>query len=171
MMKLLFKIDKKDYDPNGTTFVRPSVRGIIRKNNKIIMVRSGAYGYYKFPGGGIDKGETHIDTLIREVREEVGMIVIPQTIKEFGYVQRIQKGDIEEIFIQDNFYYQCEVEDVLVPQQLDEYEDEENFEMVEISIVEAIEENQKALATTLVNHALYTAMIEREVGVLQLLLD
>lgn len=170
-MKLLFEIDKKDYDPKGTTFVRPSVRGIIIRNNKIAMVCSRKYGYYKFPGGGIDKGETHTDTLIREVREEAGMVVVPQTIKEFGYVHRVQKGSVDDIFIQDNFYYLCDVEDTIVPQQLDEYEDEENFKMLEISIEKAIEENEKALETTLVGDEFYTVMIEREVKVLQILLN
>ena len=54
-MKLLFEIDKKNYDNNGKAFVRPSVRSIIIKNNKIYMVHSLVYDYYKFPGGGIEK--------------------------------------------------------------------------------------------------------------------
>ena len=71
-MRLLFEIDKKDYNKNGTSFVRPSVRGIIIKDGKIAMVHSLKCNYYKFPGGGIKAGEEHRETLLREVKEETG---------------------------------------------------------------------------------------------------
>ena len=54
-MRLLFEIDLRNYDPNDIRFVRPSVRGIIINNDKIAMVYSQKYDYYKFPGGGYSK--------------------------------------------------------------------------------------------------------------------
>ena len=45
--------------------------------------------YYKFPGGGIERGEDPVEAMIRETREESGMIVIPETITEYGYVHRV----------------------------------------------------------------------------------
>ena len=57
-MRLLFEIDTKDYDINGTAFVRHSARCINIKNGKVAMVHSLKYDYYKFPGGGIEKGES-----------------------------------------------------------------------------------------------------------------
>ena len=53
-MRLLFIIDKHDYDINGQAFVRSSARSIIIKNNKIAMIHSIRYDYYKFPGGGLN---------------------------------------------------------------------------------------------------------------------
>ena len=81
-MKLLFEIDLKNYDKNGKAFKRPSARAIIMKDNKIYMVHSLVYDYYKFPGGGIEKDESNIDALIRETAEEAGLIVIKDSIKE-----------------------------------------------------------------------------------------
>ena len=107
-MRTLFEIDTKDYDPNGKAFVRPSVRGIILRNGKVAMVHSMKYDYYKFPGGGIEPGESHWDALMREVREESGLRVLPDTIREYGLVPRKQKSDqVDEydLFIQENFYY------------------------------------------------------------------
>lgn len=98
-MRELFVLDKKNYDPNGTVGRRPSVRGIIRKDGKIAMMHSKKYNYYKLPGGGMEPEESLEETLIREVREESGLIVKPDTIKEFGYVRRIEKGRFEDIFI------------------------------------------------------------------------
>ena len=85
-MRLLFEIDKKDYDPDGKVFVRPSSRAIIIINGKIAVIYSQKHKYYKIPGGGIEPGESKIDAMIREVKEEVGLTVIPESITEFGYV-------------------------------------------------------------------------------------
>lgn len=92
-MRLLFEIDKKDYDECTHTFVRNSARSIIITNNKIAMIHSLKYDYYKFPGGGIENNENPIDAMIRETREESGLVVKPETIKEYGYVHRVQKSD------------------------------------------------------------------------------
>lgn len=64
------------------------------------------YDYYKFPGGGIEGEESPVDAMIRETREEAGLLVKPETVKEYGYVHRIQKSDNDasECFIQDNYY-------------------------------------------------------------------
>ena len=78
-MKTLFEMDLKDYEENGSRFERPSVRGIIFKDDKIALVHSKKYDYYKFPGGGCKKGENLVETLIREVQEETGLVVIPSS--------------------------------------------------------------------------------------------
>lgn len=126
-MRELFDIIKNNYDPNGKPFIRPSVRGIIIKDKKIAVVHSMMYDYYKFPGGGIDKGEDNISTLIREVKEEAGLEVIVDSIREYGHVLRKEKGHPEDIFIQDNYYYLCDTVNTSGVQTLDDYESRENF--------------------------------------------
>lgn len=126
-MRELFDIIKNNYDPNGKPFIRPSVRGIIIKDKKIAVVHSMMYDYYKFPGGGIDKGEDNIATLIREVKEEAGLDVIMDSIREYGHVLRKEKGHPEDIFIQDNYYYLCDTVNTSGAQTLDDYESRENF--------------------------------------------
>lgn len=108
-MRLLFAMDGKDYAKCTHLYVRNSSRGIIIKNKRIVMIHSEKYDYYKFPGGGIEEGENAIDALIRETKEEAGLIIIPETITEYGYVHRIQRSDrdITECFVQDNYYYFC----------------------------------------------------------------
>lgn len=91
-MRLLFEIDTKDYDPNGKAFVRSSVRGIIIRDGKVAMVHSLKYDYYKFPGGGMEDGESLEESLLREVAEESGLQVILPSIREYGLVHRVQKG-------------------------------------------------------------------------------
>ena len=132
-MRQLFEIDLRDYENGDGVFSRPSVRGIIFvDDNKIALVYSENEKYYKFPGGGINKDEDKKEALIREVREEVGLIVIPESIREFGSVLRRQKSNISPhtIFEQENFYYTCQTENQIVEQNLDEYEVEAAFQKI-----------------------------------------
>ena len=129
------------------------------------------YDYYKFPGGGCKKDENHIETLVREVKEETGLVVNPNTIEEFGMVHRIQKGDFGDTFVQDNFYYMCQVEDEIQNQQLDDYEDEENFILEFITIDEAIAVNENHHHGSKEEDMFYKVMIERESRVLALVKD
>ena len=128
-MRLLFEMDKKDYGGCTQTFVRDSARSIIIRTGKIAMIHSLKYDYYKFPGGGIEPKESAADALIRETAEEAGLTVIPASIREYGYVHRIQKSTVkeDECFVQDNYYYLCDVEEGIGPQNLDDYESDEHF--------------------------------------------
>lgn len=139
----LFEIDTKDYDINGTSFSRPSARGIIIKDGKFAMIHSKKCGYYKFPGGGIEENEDKEQALIREVLEETGLSVIPKTIRKYGMVHRIQKGDYEDVFIQDNYYYFCEVDTTVTPQVLDDYEKDECFTLEYVTPTTVLTENAK----------------------------
>ena len=146
-MRLLFEIDKKDYDECTHTFVRNSARSIIITNNKIAMIHSLKYDYYKFPGGGIENNENPIDAMIRETREESGLVVKPETIKEYGYVHRVQKSDLDETecFVQDNYYYLCEVEEYMIAQKLDEYEFKEAYTLEFIDSETVIRKNRDVM--------------------------
>ena len=106
-MRLLFELDKNDYAHCTHTFVRDSARSIILKNGLVAMVHSLKYDYYKFPGGGIEVGETVVEAMVRETLEEAGLVVIPDSIKEYGYVHRVQKSKADETerFVQDNYYF------------------------------------------------------------------
>lgn len=167
-MRELFTIDKKNYDVNGTVGKRPSVRGIIVKDGRIAMMHSLKYDYYKLPGGGIEEGESFEDTLVREVREESGLIVKKDTIKEFGYVRRIEKGRIEDIFVQENYYYLCDVEEIGQAQELDDYEEEERFTLEYVTPEHARYVNESANHGEKAKTQTFNGMILRENRVLEL---
>ncbi len=167
-MRLLFEMDKRDYENCTHTFVRNSARSIIISNKKLFMIHSTKYDYYKFPGGGIENGENPVDAMIRETREEAGLVVKPATIKEYGCVHRIQKSgkDATECYIQDNYYYLCEVEEETVDQCLDDYEANENYVLEYIDPLIAIKKNRS------VTQSPYDPiMFEREARVMEMLLS
>ena len=64
---------------------------------------------YVIPQKRIEENESKENALIRETLEEAGLVIIPDTIKEYGYVHRIQKSyhDDADYFVQDNYYYIC----------------------------------------------------------------
>ena len=165
-MKLLFEVDKKDYAACTHTYVRDSARSIIIRNGKAAMVHSLKYDYYKFPGGGIEKGEKPLDAMIRETREETGLIVIPESIREYGYVHRIQKSfhDETECFIQDNYYYLCEAYEHRVALELDTYESEESFTPEFVDPGTALAANRNAMLAYK-----HPVMLERDIRLLEML--
>ena len=165
-MRLLFEMDAKDYAPGAKRFIRPSVRGIILKGDTIAMVHSLKYNYYKFPGGGIEIGESFLQALIREVAEESGLQVLPGSVREYGLVPRREKGRRGEVFVQDNFYYFCQVEEETQAQNLDDYEAEERFTLEFIDPRQAIRVNRREP-----HGPKNQNMLEREARVLELLLE
>ena len=166
-MRLLFEMDKKDYANCTYSLVRDSARSIIISDKKLAMIHSMTYDYYKFPGGGIENGEDPIAAMVRETREEAGLVVKPETIKEYGYVHRIQKShrDATKCFIQDNYYFLCDVEEGSVPQSLDNYEAQELYTLEFVDPEVAIMKNRS------VKESPYDpSMFEREIKVIEMLM-
>ena len=146
-MRELFRMDRQNYNPEGKVYERPSARAVILKDGKVLLNHVAKHDCYEFPGGGIEPGETPEQAMRREVAEETGRIVIPESIREFGIVIRRQQdsGDPEGIFEQKNYYYFCEVTDETVPRKPDEHEILEGAEPVWVeSLSGPVYRNRKA---------------------------
>ena len=166
-MRMLFDMDLKDYDGCTGRFVRDSARSIIIRENRVAMLYNRKYGYYKFPGGGIEEGESPVEAMMRETKEEAGLLVIPDTVKEYGLVHRAQRSVIktDEVFLQDNYYYLCDALDSLTSPKLDDYEAKEAYHLVFIAPELAINKNRN------VKESPYNQMMfERETRVLEMLI-
>lgn len=143
-MKLLKKIVRKQgINFDGKTIYREAVRGVIIKDKTLLMIYSSKDGDYKFPGGGIDTGETHETALVREVSEECGATVL--TINdELG---KVIEFDIPieanyDVFEMVSLYYLCEIDPNLGEQSLDQYEKDLGFTPVWMDIDKVISKNQ-----------------------------
>lgn len=139
------------------------------EDEKLAMVYSRKYGYYKFPGGGIHAGEDRENALAREVLEETGLIVKRGAVREYGNVLRRQKSGRQEntVFVQENFYYLCSVESEVREQKMDGYEKEAGFELRFVNAKEAIAANQACVLEddfSLVSIARDTQVLERFIG-------
>lgn len=142
-MRVIKIADKRDYLDSWDKIERSSVRAIIMKNDKIALVYSIKEGFYKFPGGGIEEDEEHIETLMRETLEETGLHIIENTIKEFGFYVECRKSLYEDaIFEHKSYYYSAEVNDIVSAINLDEYEKELEYELRWVEIQDAIKTNK-----------------------------
>ncbi len=118
-MKTIAVLDSKNYDPDEPRILRKAVRAVIVKNGRVALVKSLKEGFYKFPGGGIEEGESHIDALCRETLEELGLSVKKDTVKELGRIYEIRRSvGFDGVFEQENFYYTADVNETVCPQSL-----------------------------------------------------
>ena len=145
-MKNLFTVDMKNYDRSWPRKERTAIRGIIVKNGKIAMIRSQKYGEYKFPGGGMKKNETDCDTLRREVLEETGMTIDPDSVKAFGSTLEIRRNfEEEETLYQTSKYYFCRTVGKKQPRHLDDYEADYGYEPEWVSAADAVKNNNAVI--------------------------
>lgn len=136
-----FTIDLKDYSKEETFFKRTAARGIILIDGKYLLIH-GKYGDYKFPGGGMEKGEGIEQTLAREVSEETGFIVKDDSIQKAFLVHEKRKGEKEDLMLMDSYYFYCDVNSVVGKRNLDDYEKEYNYQVCFLTLEEAIQKNK-----------------------------
>jgi 8-oxo-dGTP diphosphatase len=80
-----------------------AVSAAIFRDGRVLIVRRAAppvHGLYTLPGGGVELGETLVEAVTREVREETGLEIEPHSLA--GYRQLIARdgsGRIERHFV------------------------------------------------------------------------
>lgn len=100
---------------------RTAARGIIVREGKYLVIL-GRHGDCKFPGGGMEQGETLQETLFREVCEETGFRVRKDSIRDGFLVHERRKEEEKEVLIMDSYYFFCEAEHEAGEHSLSNYE-------------------------------------------------
>ena len=105
------------------------------------------HGEYKIPGGGMDKGESVVEALMREVQEETGLLIIPETMKELGEITEIRRDIFDGTlkYIAHSMHYSCEVKDEIVETAMTESEKEKGFHLAWADIDTIIETNERVM--------------------------
>ena len=136
--------DRKDYDISAPRYIKHSARSIIIMENKIALLYSNKYRFYSFPGGTLEGNETKIEALIRETKEETGLIIKENTIKEYGKIIEIRKDKKVDngIYEQNEYYYFCDVEEKIFDKKLTEDELQAGYELKFVTLDEAIRINE-----------------------------
>jgi ADP-ribose pyrophosphatase YjhB (NUDIX family) len=141
-MKLLFTLDKQDYEPKQPVYEKFSTRAVIIRDGLIAM-QKGAEGDYKLLGGGVEQGEDLRQALIREVREESGLLVCPDSIEEIGEVIEKRRDAFEPdmVFVCHSHFFMCNAKREMVETNLTESEKEKGYHLVWVKKEQIIEEN------------------------------
>ena len=139
-------MDAHNYHKGLQEIKRVSVRGIIFIDGKLLMIED-VFGEVKLPGGGAEPGEDDNRTLIREVKEETGYDVIPESVIPFGEIEEKRLSSHEPmIWHQTNRLYFCEVSSAQGACEYSESEKKYGFHEVLYTLEEAIEKNEKMIS-------------------------
>jgi 8-oxo-dGTP diphosphatase len=74
------------------------------RDRKVLSTRSKNKDTYYIPGGKRDGDETDSQALIREVKEELSVDIIPETIKPFGVFEAQAHGKPEGVMVRMTCY-------------------------------------------------------------------
>lgn len=145
-METILVLDEKNYTDDMPVFEKTGVRAIICKDGRYAMQQS-ADGEYKIPGGGMECGETCEETLIREVMEETGLKVLPDTIREIGEITEFREDLFKKgtKYICHSLFYSCEVSDEVGEMNLTPSEVLKGYSLKWASLDEIIECNTRLL--------------------------
>ena len=145
---LLIRIDHDPVPANpGRVVERNAVRAVIRRGDRLLMVHSAVAGDYKFPGGGVEPGESAHEALAREVSEECGRSVTRVGDVIIRAIEHRRTREPGAFFRMESDYHQCDVGDALHLQRLDDYEHDLAFTPVWVGIEAALAVNQAVLAS------------------------
>ncbi|KHO47584.1 MAG: NUDIX hydrolase [archaeon GW2011_AR5] len=77
---------------------------ILIKDRKVLSTISKGKDTYYIPGGKREKGETDGQALIREIKEELSVDIIPPTIKLYGTFMAQAHGKAEGVIVKMTCY-------------------------------------------------------------------
>jgi 8-oxo-dGTP pyrophosphatase MutT (NUDIX family) len=82
--------------PKEIHLIYSAVYGILRKDNKVFLMRRFNTGYrdgfLTLPAGHIEKDELPRETMLRELKEEIGIICNPESIIGAHAMHRVSDG-------------------------------------------------------------------------------
>lgn len=147
MMKTLLVFDKKDYTEDMQIFEKVSVRAVIRQNGRI-AAQMGARGDYKLLGGGVEPDEDETAALMREVQEESGLVISPESIREIGQIveKRRDLFEPDKIYLCRSLFYSCDITEERTEPKMTESEMEKGYHLVWAAPEEMIAGNQPFLS-------------------------
>lgn len=104
-------LDRENYTQDMPIIERYCVRAVIMKGDQLIAQRS-SKGEYKIPGGGIEDGESEMETLKREVLEETGFHIRESEVREIGEVIEKRRDVFDDscTYVNHTYFYSCAVE-------------------------------------------------------------
>jgi len=125
--------------------VRDVVRGIILRDGSILLMFSQKDQMYGTPGGGITLNESKLDTLHRELLEEIGAKQV-KIIEHLGVVEEIResRSSFGKVLRIVSDYYHVDVLQ-FISTRLEEHEEEMGLIPMWVKIDEAIRQNEQVM--------------------------
>ncbi|MCH8553322.1 MAG: NUDIX domain-containing protein [Natronospirillum sp.] len=131
----------------GRVLRRHAARGIVLREDRILLLFTERYNDFSLPGGGIDEGEDMTAALQRELEEETGAREV--VVKEhFGFIEEYRphwKPEYDLMHMTSHFFV-CDVAQELADARMESYEVANGMRPLWMPIAEAISHNRQVMA-------------------------
>jgi 8-oxo-dGTP pyrophosphatase MutT (NUDIX family) len=77
------------------------VGGVLIQDKMLLVARSRGKDFFVAPGGKIEKGENPVEALVRELKEETSVTVLPKDLEAFGTFYAPAIGDESNVVRMD----------------------------------------------------------------------
>lgn len=88
--------------------------GIIIKDRKFLITRTRGKNFFVSPGGKIEEGETIIEALERELKEELDINIDTESLENFGVFYALAQG-LENKYLEMNVFIVHKYKGEIVP--------------------------------------------------------
>ena len=137
-------LSASDVSYNIPLIERTAVRATLLRYGRLLLLRS-RHGDLKFPGGGVEPGETHTEALRRELAEECGLNAVDLGDELLTIAEYSRAREPGFVFKMTSHYRRCFTEVEPTAQRLDAYEAELALRSVWVEPSEALRTNERCL--------------------------
>jgi 8-oxo-dGTP pyrophosphatase MutT (NUDIX family) len=130
----------------GRILRRQAARGIVLREEQILLLYTERYNDFSFPGGGIDEGEDLATGLERELAEETGARDI-RIHGHFGYIEEFRphwNPEFDLMHMTSHFYH-CDVAPELAEVRMEHYEVANGMRPLWVSVEDALRHNKAVM--------------------------
>ncbi|GGC60082.1 NUDIX domain-containing protein [Marinobacter halophilus] len=131
----------------GRILRRHAARGIVLREEKILLLFTERYNDFSLPGGGIDDGEDITVALARELEEETGARDV-QVKHHYGFIEEYRphwKPEYDLMHMTSHFFV-CDVAPELAEVRMEDYEVANGMRPIWLSVSEAAKHNRQVMA-------------------------
>lgn len=131
----------------GRVLRRHAARGIVLREDRILLLFTERYNDFSLPGGGIDEGEDITVALKRELEEETGARDV-QVKEHYGFIEEYRphwKPEYDLMHMTSHFFV-CDVAPKLADVRMESYEIANGMKPVWVSVNEATHHNRQVLS-------------------------
>lgn len=146
-MTLLAELIHPDLDSRqGIAFRRHAVRGIVLRDEQILLLFTERYNDFSLPGGGVDEGEDITTALQRELEEETGARDV-RVHDHYGFIEEYRpywKPNYDFMHMTSHFYT-CTIAAQLGSVRMEHYEVANGMKPMWVPIVDALRHNRDVM--------------------------